>query len=256
MDTSEISDRITSFDQENKSEREHGNIEHLKMFVERISEEEIEDVATAILETAKFIKESNCDYVVFTGSSRLLLKSLFMGLDTGNAKVLDFNVDENRRVYGRNIFEPTVDKIQSKEFYVERASNMSSILESKGVTIDGAKIMVVDDHVSNGYKAREYLNIMKEISGLSDYKYTVPLANDNEYLRNIVGDIEHFSIIRNTEKIYGLLGLLSDALRVTDNNRNKVTEELYSKSGEALFRNTVRDIIKAIRKQILKQGTP
>lgn len=252
----EISQQVLGYDEKPKSNMEKYGVEFLRRYIDKISEEDIDVIASSIIKTAEIIKANNFDYVIFTGSSRLLLKSLFMDLDIGSSKLLDFNVDENRQVYGRHIFEPTVDEVQDKHFYLKRAECMTKILQQKGVEINNAKIAVIDDHVSGGYKAREYLTIMRELGGLSDYKYIVPLANDSENLRKTIGDnLNHFLISQETDKIFSLLSLLSDALHATDGNRHKVTAELYSRSGEVLFRNTVRDSIKAIRDRIHKDVT-
>lgn len=252
MEIQDVSGRVMQLKSIPNSEVERINVDHLKNYIDKITDEDIEDVAHAVLNIANYIKHEKYDVVIFTGSSRLLLRSLFQNLDLGEAKIVWFDVHENDSIYKTDRNKLLSQSRDSDEHYQHRADNMTKILSSKGVNTKNAKIAVVDDHIANGYKARDYLEVMNKVEGLSDFRYIIPLAAAyDHYMDMLDGDLgRHFMIMSHSTKVVGLLALLSDALRVYDGTRIDRTRSKYSEATAVVFKNTVRDFIKILRNKI------
>ncbi len=252
MDTSEIISGVENHSIDAKTKKEEIDLRYLKSYVEKITNEDIALVAEAVAKIAEFLTLNKYDYAIFTGSSRILLKAIFQGVDLGDTKIISLNPEENKDIYNRKEGDSSLIGFSDDSFYSDRSTLMESVLKQKGVILEGAKIAVVDDHVDNGFKARDYIEIMSRLKDIRDFKFIVPLANENDFVNETIGQnkLSHYWVVKNTNKLFTFMGVLSDALRVTDPERHTETNASFSPEGQKLLRNTVRETIKLIRKNI------
>ncbi len=131
--------------------------------VEKLSDQDLEDLLIDCGQVCGAL--GDFDYLLITGRSRGLMKSLLKKIDFSEDKVIEFDHDLNSAVY------KSEDTPYEGWRFEKRLERVRSYLEGQVGDLVSLKVAVIDDLVRSGDKATGYLKVLRSLGELSDYAY-------------------------------------------------------------------------------------
>lgn len=179
------------------------------------------DTISEIAKQIILVKEelSNCDYLVVSGKSGLLVKKILLALDVSSDKIVTLSDEDNSYIYKDKGIYRDLSLEQREEYLKEKLRETNLLINPQ------SKIGIVDDHISTSAKLRSYLDRFNAI-GLNQstfiafsapYISSLDTDERTEYLGDNYKDKVFYpeSSSSNTDRIIKLIGKVASRLEDT-----------------------------------------